>query len=1002
VKCHRVQPRQPSRASPTRSPARGIAIALTLLAGAAVADDLALVPASANWRWWPGRSEASTPVEGWRSLSFNDAAWAAGTAGFALDTSADETTVLPAPTDFNAVFFRQRFIVEEPASIAWLLLRIDYTGGFVAYLNGLEVARRGLGAPSTPVLFNTPAEPHTHGVPEEIDLTAWTWVLRPGANILAVQWHNPVPVPWGAVFVPELRANFRRGPFLQNTTATTQTLVWLTAAQSSTAVEYGPTPALGWRYEADTPTNTHVASLTGLAPDTTYYYRVLSTVGGRTGRSPVGSFRTFRIVGGFSFVALADVGSGTAAQRAVARVVQDLDPDLVLMPGDLVYPRFVPELVDFHFFSLYDAHMRSRPFFVAAGNHDVLYSGSPYYYDAFWLPTNTVPAADHAIEGTTPESYYSFDHGDAHFVALYVPLLFAQVHIEPASAQLRWLEADLAASRKPWKFAFLHHPLLTSNGHRTDDYNYNGVRDCEEVRRALLPLFGRYGVQLVFSGHAHVYERFTPIDGVVAVVDGLGGGPPYGLTELDAASAQFWVRQHCVHVRVDGDALELRAVDADGVTFDRMFLQRAPVPAQTHTASWHSPDLGSTLAGDGDGNRIGQRFDLVGEPIPTAPGDSANLGRIHVNHDRTHLYLGCEEAMLRASQTLFLFLESPGLPGVTTLAGLGNGRIDPTAEGVDGLDLLDNLSFTNFTPGVALVLGDEFADGTFRSWPRTNIVGTSGWPPLPILRTNLALDTGQGAFRLDPGFTTLSGARIEQFNRSPQLSSFAGEQNANYIVAALPLAGLGLRPGDPLRIGGVIATGEFRIDSPQPGLLLDRCFLGDALHGSGWGPVALEGTRVDLGPDLDADADGLLLAEELRLGTDPANADTDGDGLDDGWEVRMRLDPLAATGPNGPDGDPDGDGLTNRQERAAGSDPRDDASPPRLRLARYGADGLRLDWLAVPGGWYRIEWSPTATGPFTLAPVAGLLAGSRQASMVLPGVLTAGETARFYRVVLWP
>jgi hypothetical protein len=976
-----------------------VGVVAVAFAWAVLADDLALVPAGAEWRWWPGRSEASSPVEAWRGLMFDDGAWAVGAAGFAW-AGGDETTLLPTASDYTSVYFRHQFAVEDPTAVAWLVLRLDYAGGFVAYLNGTEVARRGLGPAGMPVPYNAAADSHYDGVPELIDLTAHVAILRTGINVLAIQWHNSLPVGWGAAFIPELRANFTRGPFLQSATATSQTLVWHTPAAASTIVEYGPTPDLGWRYESATPTNVHVATLTGLAPDTRYWYRALSGAGGRTGQSPLTAFRTLRISGGLSFACLADIGSGTADQFAVARVLRGLSPDLVLMPGDLVYTRFVPELLDFHYFSIYDAQMRTCPFFVTAGNHDVLYGSPQYFYDAYWMPTNSASPAEHAAESTTPESYYSFDHGDAHFVGLYAPLLYSTVHVEPTSAQIRWLEADLAASNKPWKFAFLHVPLFTSNGHRTDDYNYNGILDCEELRAVLLPIFQRYGVQVVFSGHAHVYERFTPVQGVCQIVDGLGGGPAYGLTQLDSASAQFWVRPHCVFVRVEGDGLELEAIDSGGMTFDRMFLQRVPPPVKPRTAAWHTPDTGSSRTSDGDGNRTGQRFDMVGEPVPTALGAFANLGRVYVNYDRTNLYIGCEEAMLRADQTLFLFVESPGLTGVPALAGLGNGRIDPTVEGVDGFDFLENLSFTNFTPCVGLILGDEFADGTFRNWPRTNILGTSGWPPTLVVRTNLDLDTGQGAFRLDANFTTLPGARIEQFNRSPQSGPFPGEQNANYVVATLPLDALGLHPGDWVRLGGVVAGGQFRTDPAQPGGFLDRCFLGNALHGSGWGPVALEGVRVDLGPDLDADADGLLRDDELRLGTNPDNADTDGDGLEDGWEVRMRLDPLWSAGSDGADGDPDGDGLTNRQERKAGSDPRDNASPPRLAASRSGPDNLRFDWLAVPGAWYRIEWSATASGPFVLAPIPSVFANTRQASATLSGISASGP--RFFRLVLFP
>jgi hypothetical protein len=196
-------------------------------------------------------------------------------------------------------------------------------------------------------------------------------------------------------------------------------------------------------------------------------------------------------------------------------------------------------------------------------------------------------------------------------------------------------------------------------------------------------------------------------------------------------------------------------------------------------------------------------------------------------------------------------------------------------------------------------------------------------------------------FRLDTNFADVTGTRVQQFNRSPQPASegdhqgAAAEQNANFIEVAIPYTALGgIQPGDRIKIGAVV--GGTILNTNGQTRDLDRGFLGVALHGSGAGPVLLEGFVS-------------------QLADYPTDLDTDGDGLTDRWEVANGLDRLSATGDDGANGDPDGDGMTNLQEQNAGTNPRQPASALRAQARVLDEDRILISWSAVPGRIYLLQ-----------------------------------------------
>lgn len=580
------------------------------------AEDTVLIGVGERWKYWLATAE---PPAAWREPGFNDSAWPEGESGFGLSTWGENTLFDTFERGSGAVFFRREFVLDDPAHVATLTLRCDWQGGYVAYLNGEEIARRQLPGPAgSPVSFDTLSAPRYAGAAEDILVSDPPRRLRAGTNVLAFQCHPAFGSPLDVVLVPELLANFTRGPYLQSLLSDRVTVLWRTPFDLPGAVEYGEAADFSdsLRIESAGPAAAQEVTLTGLQPGRRYHYRVWAG----TSPSPPASFRTLPSAGPLDVILFGDSGSGHAAQFSVARVLSRRSPDLAIHLGDVVYPYFTAGLTDTRCLSVYRDLLRTTAFYAAWGNHD-LYGGIEPFIEAFRQPTNSTPAADHLGEGTRPEFYYSFDAGDAHFAVLFWPYS-SQYYMRENCPQLQWLEADLAASNKPWKFLCLHHPVNTSGGHRFDDLNYNRIPDRLEVAARLLPMAARHGVQMIFSGHDHNYERFHPEAQTHTVVTGGGGIILYGRAETDANSAFFEPRWHFSEVQIREDQLRLVATDRNGAAFDALEFRRTPATSPDPDGDGLGP-LAEARAGtrpdrpDTDGDGLSDSWEYLNGLDPT-------------------------------------------------------------------------------------------------------------------------------------------------------------------------------------------------------------------------------------------------------------------------------------------------------------------------------------------------------------------------------------------------
>jgi predicted phosphodiesterase len=356
-----------------------------------------------------------------------------------------------------------------------------------------------------------------------------------------------------------------RGPQVALVTETSATIAWRSRKRAVGAVEYGPTTAYGARVSTGVAQLDHAVALEGLSPDTVYHYRILQD---EVVVSAGHLFRTAAPAPLLRFAVLGDSGGATAAQLAVAARVKAFAPDLVLHTGDVIYESGAPHELDPAYFTPYRDLLDRIPFYLSLGNHDVLTANGQPLLDAVVLPVN-------AQEGT--ERYYSFDRGGAHVV-----VLDSNSPLAAGAPQRAWLEGDLASTSANWVFVVFHHPLFSSSRHGSD----------LALRAELAPLFEQRGVDVVFNGHDHVYERTFPMvagapvesdeephysdpAGPIYVVTG-GGGRSLYASGTSAFTACAEAAYHHVEVELDAATATFTAVRRNGTAMDRFTIAKGP------------------------------------------------------------------------------------------------------------------------------------------------------------------------------------------------------------------------------------------------------------------------------------------------------------------------------------------------------------------------------------------------------------------------------------------
>lgn len=296
-----------------------------------------------------------------------------------------------------------------------------------------------------------------------------------------------------------------------------------------------------------------------LRPGTKYeFYVDVNTVEFGQVKSPTVSFKTPSIKSdSATFAVYGDTRTFPDDHRKVATAIADKFADTIefcLHVGDLVGDGRDFNSWSREFFNPAEQLTARVPLYPVLGNHEM---NSVHYFNYFDLPGN--------------ERWYSLDRGSVHVVCLD---WFSS--LEPDSGQYKWLKNDLANSSAKWKIMVLHSPFFSSGSHgRLDENNIPVEPQMADLRRYILPLLEEYGVNMVFSGHDHLYER-SKKGNIYYIISGGGGAPlsnaQINLDQNPYSQILFNKHHYCV-VEATPDTFDLAVYDIDGNIIDEVKLR---------------------------------------------------------------------------------------------------------------------------------------------------------------------------------------------------------------------------------------------------------------------------------------------------------------------------------------------------------------------------------------------------------------------------------------------
>lgn len=371
--------------------------------------------------------------------------------------------------------------------------------------------------------------------------------------------------------------HFNAGPYLNYATQKSINILWETDREATAVVEYGLRLPLDQSVVIEEPARIQEITLEGLEPQSSYFYRVRAGAGGEEIDSGVLTFQTAVLDGTpFSFAVIGDTEARPHVNSRISRLIWGERPNFMLNVGDLTDGGMQHHKFEWNYeYFVGMTQLNSRvPAFPVPGNGEA---------DLFWYNRYHVLPE--------PEAYYSFRYGHAEFFML--DSNQRRESFAPGGEQYEWLEQALENSTATWKFVAHHHPTYTMEendyGNAWEEPTTLGDLDARQI----LPLYEGMGVDMVFFGHIHSYERTLPIkagmidvqNGVVHLLAGGGGG---NLEDFSPTRSWFTSKvyrgHHYAMIDLHDQQLTLTMYDTEGRMRDRMEIRKDRPPSPTEVS----------------------------------------------------------------------------------------------------------------------------------------------------------------------------------------------------------------------------------------------------------------------------------------------------------------------------------------------------------------------------------------------------------------------------------